>query len=99
MVRERQGRKTPPSVRPLFPIYSPRRVFHEVSRAERPSQQGRKTSAFRPAARLKRAPPKVSVFHEISRADGPGQQTTKPDHLFHWTAARLIPDRCATLRL
>src|ERR1039458_10279431 len=37
-----QGRKTPPSVRPVFPIYSPRRVFHEVSRAERPSQQARR---------------------------------------------------------
>src|ERR1039458_2731931 len=42
-----QGRKTPPSVRPVFPIYSPRRVFHEVSRAERPSQQAR-----RPVLRL-----------------------------------------------
>src|ERR1039458_5543923 len=37
-----QGRKTPPSVRPVFLIYSPRRGFHEVSRAERPSQQARR---------------------------------------------------------
>src|ERR1035441_7396369 len=39
---EGQGRKTPPSGRPVFPIYS-LRVFHEVSRAERPSQQARRT--------------------------------------------------------
>ena len=53
----------------------PCEVFHEVSRAERPSQQGRKTPAFRPVGKLKHAPPSASVFHEISRADGPGQQT------------------------
>jgi hypothetical protein len=77
-----RGEKPRPYVRPLFPIYSPWRVFHEVSRAERPSQQGRKTPAFRPVDKLKHTLP---VFHEISRAEGPGQQTTKNDRLCHFT--------------
>src|SRR5271156_6615928 len=35
----RQGRKTPPLLRPMFDICSPRRVFREISRAEGPSKQ------------------------------------------------------------
>jgi hypothetical protein len=42
-------------------------VFHELSRAEGPSQQGRKTPAFRLVGKLKHTLP---VSHEISRADG-----------------------------
>src|ERR1035438_9409276 len=47
-------------------------------------RQGRKTTcmeawpAFRPAGKLKHAPPKSASFHEISRAEGPSQQARRP---------------------
>jgi 2-polyprenyl-6-hydroxyphenyl methylase/3-demethylubiquinone-9 3-methyltransferase len=60
--------------------------FHGISRAVGPFKQGRKNRiekplawpAFRPAGKLKHAPPKASVFHGISRAAGPSQQTGLP---------------------
>jgi hypothetical protein len=63
--------------------------FHGISRAVGPFKQGRKNRiekplawpAFRPAGKLKHAPPKASVFHGISRAEGPFKQTTKGDGL------------------
>jgi|SRR5580700_1934529 len=41
-------------------------VFHELSRAEGPSQQGRKTTSH-----TRESPERREVFHEISRAEGP----------------------------
>src|SRR5665811_444709 len=47
-------------------------VFHELSRAEGPSQQSRKTTAH-----IGESPEAYGVFHEVSRAEGPSQQGRK----------------------
>jgi hypothetical protein len=51
--------------------------------------------AFRPAGKLKHAPPKASVFHEVSRAEGPSQQDRKTSsangRLAPWVGQALPP--------
>src|ERR1035441_6360059 len=47
-------------------------VFHEISRAERSSQQGRKTTP-----EIGESPEASGVFHEVSRAERPSQQGRK----------------------
>src|SRR5665811_1797684 len=56
----------------IAPAISMMPVFHEVSRAEGPSQQSRKTTPH-----IGESPEAYGVFHEVSRAEGPSQQGRK----------------------
>ena len=56
----------------IAPAISMMPVFHEVSRAERPSQQSRKTTPH-----IGESPEASGVFHEVSRAERPSQQGRK----------------------
>src|SRR5450759_898342 len=67
--RRGQGRKTTAHIGESPEAYG---VFHEVSRAEGPSQQSRKTTPH-----IGESPEAYGVFHEVSRAEGPSQQGRK----------------------